>query len=321
MPLPRRLKDWLLRDTDPSVRVRVLRDLLDRPADDPELVVASREVGTVGWAARILDEQLSKGQWASPTTDGRGLYLPKYIASNWRLIVLAELGVRGSHPKVRRAVDLYLKAFSARTEDCLGGAGSEACITGNAVRFLAAFGRTDDRRTRRSIDWLVRRQKPDGGWHCWPSRTGTLDAWEPLAALAALPPAARSAKVDRAVERGAEFFLSRGLLREGRTAYQPWLRLHYPNHYYYDLLVGLSMMARLGLARDRRLRPALEFLERKRNRDGSWNLDAWHPDIEGEGYQVRAPVYPIAFEDQGQPSRWITVGALEVLRAAGRLSW
>ena len=317
--LPRPLVSWLLEDADPSVTVRVLRDLLHRPEDDPELLAARRRVGHVGWAKQMLQEQLPAGQWASPGTDARSLYRPKYIATNWRLLVLAELGVPGTHPKVRRAVDLLLKAFGTGPSSCLGGSGSEACITGNAVRYLTVLGRLEDPRTQRAIDWLLRRQKPDGGWHCWPSRTGTLDAWEPLAAFAALPPARRTGAIERAIARGAEFYLHRGLLREGRGAYAPWRRLHYPNHYYYDVLVGLALLVRLGYGSDRRLRPALELLEGKRNPDGTWNLDAHHPDSEDPNYQRRGPSYPIALEDAGRPSRWITTTALEVLGACGRI--
>ncbi len=318
MAISRSLQRWLLRDADPSVRLRVLRDLLDRPAGDAELRVAQRSIGRTGWVRRILGEQLAGGQWASPGTDRRSLYRPKYVATTWRLIVLAELGASGENPRVRRAVDLFLRVFGAGTSAGLGFPAGEVCLTGNAARTMVLLGRGEDRRTRAAFAWLVRHQKEDGGWNCFPGRHGTLDGWEALAAFAVLPRAARSAEVDRAVERGAEFYLERGLLREGRGSYAPWRRLHYPNHYYYDLLVGLSMLTRLGYGDDRRLRPALELLERKRNADGTWNLEAYHPDSEDPNYQLRPPFYPFALEPVGRPSRWITATALEVLRACGR---
>jgi len=316
--LPRRFRRWLLELADPSVRLRVLTRVLDRPDDDPEVAAARREIGREGWAARVLAEQLPGGTWAVQPATERNLYLPKYLATNWRLIVLSELGVGGSHPRVRRALRSFLSVYAHPKVAALGGKGSETCFTGNAVRLLATFGLADDPRTRRAIDWLVRAQKPDGGWHCFPSKVGTLDGWEPLAAFAALPPGARSAAVDRAVGQGAEFYLDRGLLREGRSRYAPWYRLHYPNHYYYDLLVGLTMLVRLGYADDRRLRPALDLLERKRRPDGTWAVDAHHPDVEGPDYVPRTPVYPFVLEYPGVASAWITAGALEVLHACGR---
>ncbi len=318
MALARGIQNWLLDpDADPSVRYRVLTELLDKPEDDPEVVRERKEIGRNGWAAQLLRHQHPEGQWVTPGASAFELYRPKYIATNWRLLVLADLGVPGKNPRIAKAVKLFLGRFSGPSGG-LGYRGSEVCFTGNAVRMLVRFGRLEDSRLRPAIDWLVRHQKSDGGWHCFPSRSGTLDAWEAMAAFAALPPAARTAPVRRAIERGAEFYLDRGLLREGRIPYAPWMRSHYPVHYYYDLLVGLDVLTALGYGDDHRIRSVLDRLEAKRNRDGTWNLDALHPDSEDPEYRTRGPFYPLGLEVPGRPSRWITTTALTVLRRAGR---
>jgi squalene-hopene cyclase-like protein len=311
------LRKFLVDEADPSVRYRSLRELLDRPPDDPEVVRARKQIGRQGWAARILLEQMPDGHWDTPGTSPHELYRPKYIATNWRLLLLADLGVRGDLPRVKRAVELFLRRYSGNANH-LGGPGSEVCFTGNAVRMLCQFGQANSPRVRDAVDWLVRHQKHDGGWHCFPSRHGTLDGWEALSAFAALPKPLRSAAVERSIERGAEFYLARGLLREGRSPYAPWLRLHFPVHYYYDLLVGLDTLTRLGYGDDPRMRPAISRLLAKRNRDGTWNLDALHPDSEDPSYRPNTPVYPLAVELPGRPSQWITLTALTVLRHAGR---
>ena len=318
MALRRGLRDWLLaKDSDPSVRLRVLRDLLDRPEDDPALVRAQKEIGRKGWAARILREQHPEGQWATSGTSALELYRPKYVATNWRLLVLADLGLTGKNPRVAKGMDLLVRRrFLASGE--LGGRGSEVCITGNAVRMMLRFGYRKDPRLTPALGWLVRHQKKDGGWHCFRSATGTLDCWEALAAFAALLPAARSPEVLRAIERGAEFYLKRRLSREGPTPYPPWFRLHYPIHYYYDILVGLDVLTSLGYGDDPRMQPAFDRLEAMGNRDGSWNMDALHPDSEDPNYQFRGPFYPLGLEVPGRPSRWITTTALTVLKRAGR---
>ncbi|MGQ0797297.1 MAG: hypothetical protein ACT4OI_05490, partial [Methanobacteriota archaeon] len=215
MALPRRLREWLLADdADASARVRVLTELLEKAEDDPEVVRAKRQIGREGWAARMLRLQHPGGQWDTAGNSAAELYRPKYVATNWRLIVLSDLGVLGSHPRIKMAVDLFLRRFSGPGGD-LGGRGSEVCFTGNAARMLVRFGRLGDRRVQASLDWLVRHQKSDGGWHCFRSSKGTLDCWEALAAFAALPPAARTAPIERSIEWGADFYLDRGLLREG----------------------------------------------------------------------------------------------------------
>ncbi len=317
MRVSKRLESWLLDGADPSVRYRVLTELLGRPPRDPAVVRARKEIGKVGWAARMLQEQHPGGQWDTPGSSGRELYRPKYIATNWKLLVLSDLGVSGADPRVAKALALFLRVMGG-PKGGFGGKGSEVCFTGNAARMLGKFGRTDEPALRSSLDWLVRHQKKDGGWHCFRSRSGTLDGWEALSAFAVLPLELRTPAIERSIAWGAEFYLDRGLLREGRAPYAPWLRLHFPAHYYYDYLVGLDFLTALGYGDDPRMRPALDRLEKRRNPDGSWDMDALHPDSEDPDYRPPGPMYPMWFEAPGRPSRWITTTALRVLDRAGR---
>ncbi len=267
----------------------------------------------MGWAALLLDEQLRDGQWATPGTTSRELYRPKYVATNWRMIVLGDLGLTRADPRVRRMIELVVRRWGG-PRGPLGGSESEICQTGNALRAFLRLDYTDDPIVDRMVRWIVDAQKADGGWNCLPSRSGTLDGWEGLAALAYLPEAKRGARVGRAIERGAEFYLDRRLSREGRGRYAPWFRIHYPTHYYYDLLVGLDMITRLGYARDPRLAVALRWLTGRRDRQGRWAIDAIHPDLPREDrYSIRPPYYPFVLDRPGLPSRWATVTALAVL--------
>ncbi len=319
MRLAPRLRRWLTGpNADPSVRARFWIEVDGRSSDDPRVRAATKEIGRVGWAAYLLRSQFPDGHWVTPGTTARDLYVPKYIVTNWIAIVLSDLGMTRKDPRIRRTAELILDRWSARGGDLSGTAG-EICVTGNAVRTLVRFGYLDHPVVQRSIDWIVRAQKADGGWHCFPSRTGTLDGWEGLAALAEIPERDRDASMRRSVERGAEFYLSHRLMVEGRTKYAPWFRIHYPNHYYYDVLVGLRILSRLGYGSDRRLGPALRWLRSKRLPDGSWALDAAHPDIDPAlaDYRLRNPVSPILLEPLHEPSRWATIEALSVLARSG----
>src|SRR5256886_17644435 len=203
MDVRRGLRDWLLaKDPDPSVRLRVLRDILDRPTDEPAVAREQKEVGRRGWAAQILNGQHPQGHWVNPGNSARELYRPKYVATNWRLLVLSDLGLTKKNSRVARAVGLFIRRFS-RTGD-LGGDRSEVCFTGNAVRMLARFGYLRDPHLKPSIDWLVRPQKKDCGWDFVCSRTWTAQCWGGLAWVSVPPTASRTPGIVWAIERGAE---------------------------------------------------------------------------------------------------------------------
>jgi len=320
-PLPAALRRWLLRTDEPSVRYRVLRELLDRPEGDREVAAARRRIGRVGWAAELLALQLPGGQWATPNSAPRDMEGPKYIATRYVLHVLADLGMNRSDARVAQAARLYLDRVSSPRFNEMGGRDSEVCCTGGDVRIAMRLGVGDDPRVARSVAWLIGAQKHDGGWHCFPSKTGTLDSWQALAAFATIPEARRSPEMNRAIQRGLEFYLDRELMFEKGATYAPWLRSHFPVHYYYDVLVGLDIVTALGKGSDPRLAKALDWLEARRNPDGSWNLDAVHPDLGDDDYLagVGTPFFSLGLEFPGRPSRWTTVTALKVLRRAGRI--
>lgn len=307
--------NWLLGEDQPAIRYLALTQLLDRPRGDPEVKEARGAVTERGWAADILRDQLPSGAWVSD----ENLYRPKYLGTNWMLLVLGDLGLTRDEPRIRRACELWIQRF-AKPDGGFGTDGmkkGELCLVGNTARALVQFGYADHPKVRAAFDWLVREQKDNGGWHCW-GRNGVLDAWEGLSAFAALPRRKWTAEMKRSIERGAEFFLERRLFRQG-SHYGPWFRFHYPVHYYYDLLVGLDVLTSLGYGDDGRLGYALGLLKQRRRPDGRWVLDAVHPDLEGPSakwYQKKPPT-PFALEAVNRPSKMITLRALRVLKRAG----
>ncbi len=320
-PVPHRnpeVIDWLLEERQPVARYATLVDLLGRKEADPEVQAARSNFSRVGWARDQLRVQDPKGFWERHEPKGLKewidfLYYPKYLSTNWRALVLADFGLDASVPRIKRVAELLFD-YKLRLSSPYNFYYEEACIVGNTARILTRFGYGDDFRVRKLYDWLLEDQRTDGGWNCSQGTPGTLDVWEPLAAFASLPRSKRSPKMETAIAKGAEFYLARGLFREG-PRYAPWFRLHYPTHYYYDFLVGLDVLTQLGFGGDRRLRPALKFLIDKRRRDGTWQIDRLHPDVAGpQAAQYRKGVTPLQIEEPGTPSKWITLRALRVLK-------
>ena len=309
---------WLLEDDQPSVRYLALTQLLRKPEDDPEVQVAKKKIPKKGWAAEILATQDRGGWWVS----AESLYRPKYLSTNWMLLILSDLGLTNEDPRIRRACELWIKRF-AKEDGGFGGDRmnqSHLCIVGNTARALVRFGYVDHPAVKSAFEWLAKNRDKNGGWNCFGSGRN-LDSWEGMSAFAVYPRRKWTEGMRRAVELGAEFYLERELHRQ-RAHYEPWNRFHYPVHYYYDLLVGLDFVTALGYGSDPRLGFAVSLLKEKRRRDGRWNLDAVHPDVEGKAaeWYTKSPKdkpTPFALERPGEPSKMITLKAMLVLKRLG----
>ncbi len=306
--------EWLLEEEQPAIRYLTLTQLLGRPQTDAEVQSARKAIPVRGWAADILARQERGGWWARDDN----LYRPKYLSSNWMLLILADLGLTRRESRIRKACELWLERFAkADGGFSMDGAGkSHLCVTGNTARALVQFGYVDLPQVESAFEWLALNCDKKGGWSCFGSGRN-LDSWEGLSAFAVYPRSNWTPAMQQAVALGAEFFLERELYRQGEH-YEPWYRFHYPVHYYYDLLVGLDVLTALGYGGDPRLGHALGVLKNKRRADGRWILDAVHPDVEGgiaewlKKNPKRAPT-PFTLEEAGQPSKMITFMALRVL--------
>lgn len=304
------------------MRYLALTELLGRHERDAEVRAARKKIPITGWARDILDRQAPGGYWVSE----KSLYHPKYIATNWMLLILSDLGLTKDEPSIGRACEMWMNRFAAKD----GGFDSSSkgspeyghlCITGNTARALVKFGYSEHPRVRRAFEWFVKSQAELGGWSCWNygelKRGRNLDSWEPLSAFAVYPRQKWTRGMKIAVEKGVEFFLERELHRQG-DRYKPWDRFHYPVHYYYDLLVGLDFITALGYSDDKRLGYAVSLLKRKRRQDGRWNLDSVNPDPESpqgrwNKEHPRQATTPFALEKPGKPSKMITLTSLKVL--------
>lgn len=331
---------WLL-EGDPSARYFALTRLLGATPDAPQVREARRAIMAEGAVPRILAAQGADGHWEGPDR----FYTAKYRGTVWQLVILAELGADGADERVRAACEAVLRdsqdpesgGFSQhRSKRAGGGLHREVipCLTGNLVFSLVRLGLADDPRVQRGVDWITTYQRFDDaegdaptGWPydkaepCWGRHTCHMGVVKALKALAELPPERGSAAVRRTISEGVEFMLRHHVHRRShrltRDSKPGWRRFGFPLMYQTDALEALLVLTRLGrdgvatpggapVLGDERMREALDLVASKRDAHGRWALEntfngKWHVDI----------------EDKGEPSRWVTLRALEVLEAAG----
>jgi hypothetical protein len=278
-----------------------MRDLLDAPAE--EVAAERARVATEGWGAKLLALQPANGVW------GGGAYFPEWTSTTVTLQLLRQFGLDPAAAGVPEALQLVRANAKWEYDDLPYFDGEvEPCINGQAVAIGAYFGQD----IHVIVDRLLTEQMEDGGWNCEQERGSTRGSFETtINVLEGLLEYERATGADPAVaaarRRGEEYLLERRLLRrqsDGELGQGRWLYLAFPNGWHYDVLRVLDYLRDAAVAPDERMSEAIGILESKRDAEGRWPLDHAHHD--------ELPVDMGEREDE--PSRWITLKALRVLR-------
>ena len=316
-PLP-----WLLEpdEANPGVRYFALRDLLDRPVDDSEVMAAQDAVMHTGPVPMILDAQYPDGYWIKPGS----IYSPKYRGTVWQVIFLAQLGARVQDARIRRAVEYVFEQGQAESGAfAMGGTPSTTihCLWGNVVRALLDMGFWGDERLSYAIEQLARSITGDGyewyrkggvqgpGFTC----SGNYDlpcgwgAVRALWALNAVPDEGRTPEVTAAVEAAVEFLLGYDVAR-AEYPYKDrvnssWFKFGYPLGYVTDVLLNLEALAQAGCGGDPRLDEAVELVLVKQDAQGRWPME----------YSYNGKMW-IDVEEKWKPSKWVTLRAVRMLK-------
>jgi hypothetical protein len=334
--------DWLLEKSNPSIRYFTMRDILDKPEDNADVLEAKKAIPQSSVVQKILRKQNPGGFWEDPYSP----YLPKYKSSYWTVMLLALVGMNRTNQELNKACEFLFTyqhdegGFSTETSataskefDYLRRKGKElpskkefesshiyenqlSCLTGNMAVALLRIGYEDDTRLRKAIKWLVGIQNSDGGWLCpyWKAHVrdkhgcfmGTIC---PMEAFSELPRRDLTDEVRKTISDGAEFLLVHKLFKADHHDYSiinpAWLELSFP-WFGYNILRSLDVLTKLGYTRDNRMNEAIEILLRKRKSNGTWTLE------NSPTGRMQANL-----ETKGQPSKWITLIALRVLKRLG----
>jgi hypothetical protein len=133
-----------------------------------------------------------------------------------------------------------------------------------------------------------------------------MGAAKALKALAEIPPEKRSAEQVNTIEKGAEYFLLHHIYKKShnlsKVSKPGWLHLGFPLMYQTDVLEILRILTKLGY-KDERMQEAIDLLISKQDKTGKWNLE--------NTFNGR---FQTNIEQKGEPSKWITLHALSVLK-------
>jgi hypothetical protein len=157
----------LLADPSPSLRYRVLTELLDVPADDPEAADLAGRRGAELAAALGVDDN-DDGSPDAAGADGADLR-----SLTWALCRAAYLGFDRTEPGVASLSEALFARQSRDGAFPLAGfrRGTEdrrytmmPLQTALPLRGLAAAGYAADPRAERAYDWLLAQRLDDGAW-------------------------------------------------------------------------------------------------------------------------------------------------------------
>ncbi|MDH2442683.1 hypothetical protein QDR37_01870 [Amnibacterium sp. CER49] len=303
---------WLL-EGDPAVRGQVLRDLTD--ATDEQIAAERTRAATEGWGARLLAEQGENGLW-----DG-GVYRPGWVdesrpffdawtATHFALSLLRELDPDPASPAVRVALDRVREQVRWDIGDRPYFEGeAEPCVNGAVLVNAMWAGEPGDRVVEALLDRRLRRE----GWNCFDrDGGGTFSFHSTLAVVEGLlsferaggsHPEARPARL-----AAEELLLERSLLHrlsDGEPADPRFALPAFPAWWYYDVLRALDHFRLARPGGDPRLADAIAVLRRLRRPDGRWRIEQTH---------MGPTLFELSGEEEGHPSRMVTLRALRVLR-------
>ena len=321
---------WLLETDSPNVRYLALRDLMDCPANDRELISAREAAYTEGPIASILAEMHDQGYWIKP---GPG-YTQRYRSTIWSMIALSQLGARADmDERIARACTYLLDhSLTEGGQFTMKGTPSSTidCLQGNLCAALVDLG-CEDSRLEAAFEWMARSVSGEGvapaeddqaALRYYLGKCGLLFAcgyngqhscaWgavKVMLAFSKLTAKQRTPLIERAITTGVNFLLSVDPAladypsRKKAKPSPNWWKFGFPVFYVTDLLQNIESLVKLGYGNDARLHNALDLICDKQDGQGRWSLEYSYSGLSWGDFGMI-----------NQPNKWVTLRALRVLK-------
>lgn len=318
--------NWLLEEDDPSVRYFTLLDILDKPEADPAVQKAKRNIMRKGLVPEIL-QRMNEMTYIQQYPR---FYTNKYKGLVWKTIVLAEMGA-DTAPQIKDQCEYLFRnsqeagdgGFSMHTAAKTGGGRVTEvipCLSGNLIWSFIRFGYLNDPRLQKGIGWINKYMVYNDGVEdtpqvppydryemCWGKHTCHMGVVKALKALSAIPHDKRSNEINEAIHKASEFLLIHHIFKRShnlsRVSKPGWRNFGFPLMYQTDVLEILDILTALGI-NDRRMDEAVELVLSKQDGSGRW--------VTENTYNSDRLLIPMGLK--GEPSKWLTLRALRVLK-------
>ena len=335
---------WLLGEDNPPVRYLTLLHLLGRDAQDAEVARARSCLMDYAVTQQILEH--GDSFWFPDGNTFPKSY-KKYQGRFWQMIFLGQCLADGSDPRIAPGVESILEARNFVDRRGLH------CLTANILCAAMRLGFNEHPVVQSEVEALAERVVEHGGiaceamgysllTHCYMSIPKLIFCFAEVPEQNRLETvtAALRTLADTLVEHGIHVYVSANRkswqdvlaqapkkqeLPEGETVKawiadqkarflsehgygdrdpKPgWLKFGFPLNYNSDILEALHALVHAGVQMRPELEEPLRIVQSKMSEQGTWSLDN---SLNGKMW---ADV-----ETKGQPSKWITLQALRVLR-------
>ncbi len=306
--------NWLL-SGEPWVTYRTLTDLLHGQESERRVLAARKSILEHKLIEKILDKRNTAGYWG--VSKDIHTWWPKKDTTFWMLGILGDFGLKVEDKGVVKATE-YVFSIQQESGGFLGFDPKLAydCHTAILTESLAKLGLLPDRRVQEAYDWLVRRQRCDGGWWC--KNTGQLGGpreKEPSCAMATMFVLGAFAQDPRFQDnevavKGVNFLLgcweNRGKMKYAGHDSQvgsDWQKLKYP-FTDYKILKFLDVLSQFECAKQRlQGSEMVRLLFSKQDNQGRFTPES--------AVKVWSD---FDFGQKDKPSRWMTFLALRIAK-------
>jgi hypothetical protein len=245
---------------------------------------------------RIFEAQGSNGFWKVLSKSNKYYpdcvhYVPKYKATLWVLILLADIGCDRNDQRIRKPLQEIQKHFFDSRVGIYSLKENHfpiPCLNGNMIFLDCYFNEVPGRKSLSALHFFYKYQRFDDGSYkteknkfcsntsCYSKHSCYWGIVKLLKGISFIPKQSRTKEITDLLDKCIRFVLLHKICYSSRRLEEIMIQkidlLTFPNMYKSDFLEILWLLKREKIKSDK-LKPALELLKSKQQKNGSWHLE------------------------------------------------